>query len=168
VIGVGSRRGDDQAGLLVAERLRRVGLPGDPEILARERPGLDLLDDLAGLDGAVLVDAMRGGGPPGAVRILGRGALARVPLLSTHAIGVAPSLALADALGRGLPPLRLVGVEVAGSDALGVSAAVMRALPEACAAVSRALAELAREAAAGVRGGGPGGSTPSFGAGELL
>jgi hydrogenase maturation protease len=149
VIGIGSRRGDDAAGLLVAVRLRRWRLPGTPEILIRECPGLGLLEDLDGVDGAVLVDAMRGGGAPGAVRTVEGDALALGGRLSSHAIGVGASLALAQALGRPLPVLRLVGVEAAEPTGWELSAQVRGALPEACAAVRRALAEVVRAIGSG-------------------
>ena len=72
-------------------------------------------------------------------------ALAPSARLSSHGLGVAEAVALARALGRPLPPLRLVGVELASLDGVGLSPAVDLAVAPACRAVREALAEL-REA----------------------
>jgi hydrogenase maturation protease len=150
VIGVGSPHGDDAAGLAVAERLAGR-LPADVEILARDRPGLDLVLDLRGADAVVIVDAVRGGeGPPGSVRRVAPDRLASRRELSTHALGVADALALAKALGSLPPRLGIVTVEAgdppgdAHSDAL--SHAVAAALHRACDEVRRTLRQLDREA----------------------
>jgi hydrogenase maturation protease len=147
VIGVGSPHGDDAVGLAVAERMAREELPPGVEVVARSRPGLDLLDDLRGVDGVVLVDAICGEGPPGAVRGVdpeqlapGRG--------SSHAQGVAEALSLAAALGCRPARLRIVGIDV-GSEA-GVSPgaplshAVRTAVAAACLRVHSELREMRR------------------------
>lgn len=165
VIGVGSPGGDDAVGWWVAESLRERPLPGGAEVVRRDRPGLGLLDELEGLDAAVLVDAMRGGGPLGSVRILAPEDLARGLTLSSHDLGVAESLALAEALGRRLPAIRLVGIEVPRLGSVPRSPHARAAVPRACAAVVRALKELCREAERGARGAG---RALSSGTGELL
>jgi hydrogenase maturation protease len=141
VIGIGTARGDDAAGLAVVEALRAQGLPPGADALACERPLPDLLDALAGARAAVLVDATRSGAAPGSVRRLARAELAAARAASSHGLGVAEALALAEAL-RGLPPLALIGIEAGGARQGALSREVAQALPAACAAVRAALAEL--------------------------
>ena len=111
-------------------------------MVACDRPGLNLLDELEGIDAAVLVDAMRSGAPPGSVRVLSPAQLARGPALSSHALGVADALALASALGRRRPALRIVAVELEAERRGGLSVAGRAAVPEACRRVRTLLAEL--------------------------
>jgi hydrogenase maturation protease len=145
VIGLGTPHGDDAAGLAVARRLADEGLPPGTRVVARERP-LDLLDDLAGADGAVLVDALAGE-TPGRVRSLDPDALAPARRLSCHALGVAEVLALAASLGRRLPALRVVGIGAGSERGDALSPRVAEALGPACAAVRSALRDLADEGA---------------------
>jgi len=141
VIGLGTRQGDDAAGLAAVERLAAAGLPGGVEACGCERPGLDLLDLLAEVDGAVIVDAMRSGGAPGSVRTVGADELCEAARLSTHALGVGAALALARALGRAPHRLELVGIEAGPEGGTGLSAPVARAIDAAVALVrERALA----------------------------
>jgi len=146
VIGVGSPHGDDAVGLAVVELLAGT-LPADVEILARDRPGLDLALDLRGADAVVIVDAARGGeGPPGSVRRVAPDHLASRRELSTHALGVADALALAKALGALPPRLGIVTVEAGDppGEALSeaFSEAVAAALPRACDEVRHTLSQL--------------------------
>jgi hydrogenase maturation protease len=153
VIGVGSPLGDDGVGPAVARRLLAEGMPPDVEVVVRERPGLELLEDLRGADAAVLVDALQGA-QPGRVRALAAQEIARGAGLSSHAFGVGAALALADALGAS-PPLRVVGVEIEDARGEGLTPPLEAALASACARVRRALAELRAEleaAAAGTTG----------------
>lgn len=147
MIGVGSPQGDDAVGLHVAERLATRALPAGVRVIARDRPGVALLDDLAAAPAVVLVDALRGGEAPGRVCIVREEALARARAASSHALGVAETLALARALGRPLPALRVVGIEIADAapgDAL--SPPVARALDTACELALDALAEMLADA----------------------
>jgi hydrogenase maturation protease len=123
---VGNRlRGDDAAGLVVAERLR--GTPHEGE-------GTALLDLWEGDDTVVVVDTMRSGAPPGTIR---RFDASREPLpaqlrfSSTHAIGVAEAIELARSLGR-LPRTVIVyGVEGADFEAGAPLSATVSASLEA-------------------------------------
>lgn len=94
VIGCGNLdRGDDGAGLLVARRLRAMGIP------ALEANGLTLLDLWEPDDDVILVDAVSGGnGDDGAFG-------------STHGLGVAEAIELARSLGRLPARLRVYGIE---------------------------------------------------------
>jgi hydrogenase maturation protease len=145
VIGLGSPQGDDAIGLEVARELSRETLPGGASAVACDRPGVDLLDELEGIDAAVLVDALRSGASPGSVRVLSPGQLARGHALSSHALGVGDALALAAALGRPRPRLRIVAVELDAERGEGLSSAGRGAVPEACRRVRALLTELARQ-----------------------
>jgi hydrogenase maturation protease len=122
VVAIGSRRGDDAAGLLVADLLRSADEPG---LAVVELSGdltrlLDLLD--GGAPAAVLVDAVRGGGRPGTVHRVDAACTAlpgRPAVTSTHGLGVGEVIALGQALGRlpaRLPFYGIVGARWAEGD----------------------------------------------------
>jgi hydrogenase maturation protease len=111
---------------------------------ARSWPSL--LDEWAGLETLVVVDAVVTGAPPGTVHRVdaGNGPLPRdLGLASTHAVGVADALELGRAVGRA--PRRVVVLGVEGA-AFGMGAdmtpEVARAVDDVVAAV---LAELGVE-----------------------
>jgi hydrogenase maturation protease len=120
VICVGSLfRGDDAMGLRAAAELRKRL---SPDILVLERDGepTALLEAWDGADTVVVVDAVRSGNVPGTVVRceFGRQPLARSARpASSHALGVAETVALGSALGR--LPRRLIvwGVEAQSFDA---------------------------------------------------
>lgn len=142
VIGIGSPFGDDAVGLHVAERLSRAPLPDGVTVVARDRPGLGLLDDLEGTPAAVIVDALRSGMRPGSVVSVPPAALTRDRLTSSHTLRVAETLSLAVALGRPLPVLRVVAIEILVTQGDGLSPEVAAAIEPACAAALAALGEL--------------------------
>lgn len=116
VVGVGAAdRGDDGAGLLVADRVRALA-PPEVTVVAVGAP-LDLLDVFDGFAAVVVVDAVRSGAQPGTVT---RTVLAEEPLATrtgaagTHGMGVAEAVELARALDRLPATLVLVGVEADG------------------------------------------------------
>jgi len=134
VIGVGNRmRGDDGAGLAVAERVRAAGIAGREH--EGEPVGLIELWSEAGASAVVLVDAVSSGATPGSVH---RFDASSAPLpatwsrsTSTHALGVAEAIELARAVGR--LPQRVVAVGVEGACfelGAGLSPAVEGALGE--------------------------------------
>ncbi len=141
VIGVGTRRGDDVAGLAVAEALAARPLPSGIEVHLCERPIPDLLDALEGAEAAVIVDASRTGAAPGSLRRVARGALARTWPASSHGLGVAQALSLAAALGRAPARIEVLAIEAGTRDRATLSPAVAGALG---AAAEHALA-IARE-----------------------
>jgi hydrogenase maturation protease len=111
VIGVGSPHGDDAVGLHVLGALGLAPPGGDVELVPCPRPDLDLVEALGGAEAVVLVDAVRSGGPIGAVSEPAPDALAGARPVSSHGFGVAEALALARALGRAPARLAVVGVE---------------------------------------------------------
>jgi hydrogenase maturation protease len=140
---LGSRyRGDDAVGPLVAERLRAAGVT----VLDCADEPTRLLDEWAGLDTVVVVDAVVTGAPLGTQHRLDvtDGPLPRdVGLASTHAVGLADALELGRALGRAPRRVVVLGVE-GGAFGMGdeVSPAVLGALDSV---VVAALGELGVE-----------------------
>jgi hydrogenase maturation protease len=148
VIGLGNRvRGDDAAGLEVAGRLRPV-TPAGVEVVEHEGDAAALLDHWQGAALAVVVDAVRSGGEPGAVHRLevagddqAAAVAGRAWQVSSHALGLGEAVGLARALGRLPGRLVLVGIEGATFTAReGLS-------PPVAAAVARAAAEVLELAA---------------------
>ena len=132
IVAVGAHlRGDDAAGLVVAEQLRRAGT----SLPVHEVTGdlTELLDIWDGVAEVWLVDALCSGCHPGTVveiDLLAPDApsLEAAGLRSSHALGVAEVLALGRQLGR--LPGRLVAIGIEGADfGLGrsLSAPVARA-----------------------------------------
>ena len=107
VIGVGNAfRGDDAAGLAVAR-----ALGDDPRVLAHEGEPIDLLDRWGSVDEVIVVDAARSGAAPGTVHRLEDHAGPPSAHGSTHAFGLAETLALARALGRAPARVTVYGIE---------------------------------------------------------
>ena len=134
IIGCGNAdRGDDAAGLLVARRLRAMG------VKAQEQSGeaLALIESWRETDerpGVILVDAVVTGAAPGAVTVWDA---RKAPVVgdyfrcSTHAFGVAGAIELARILDLLPPSLLIYGIE-AGHFEIGSqpSAEVLRAIEE--------------------------------------
>ncbi len=113
VVGLGNRdRGDDALGLVVADLLAAYDVAAD--VVAWERPELDLLEVLPRYDRVMIVDAARGGKPLGTLH----GDIDLVAetgsSMGSHSFGLAGVLELAEALDRVPPHLDLLLVE-AGS-----------------------------------------------------
>ena len=145
VIGIGNAyRGDDAAGLAVADRIRVAAPPG-VEVLRHEGEPVALIDTWDRARVVYLVDAVSSGGEPGSIyrfdataRPLG----AQFSCRGTHAFGVAETIELSRALGR--LPLQLIGYGIEGRSfgpGTGLS-------PDARRAVSMASARLLTEVTA--------------------
>jgi hydrogenase maturation protease len=113
VIGVGNPdRGDDAIGPLVASRLA-----GRVRTLALSGETTALLDALARVTCAIVVDASRSGAPPGTIS---RFDVGHAPLpaqalgLSSHGLGVVEALELARTLGS--LPARCIVYSIEGED----------------------------------------------------
>jgi hydrogenase maturation protease len=110
IIGCGNReRSDDGAGILVAERLRELGIEAETRI----GEALDLIEAWNGADDVILVDAVLTGAPVGTVQAWdGRQPLASVRTnTSSHGLGVAEAIELAHLLDRLPTRLRVYGIE---------------------------------------------------------
>jgi hydrogenase maturation protease len=150
VIGIGNRdRGDDGIGLVVASRLEAAALPG-VTVIEHRGDAAGLLDLLAATDAAVLVDAAVSGAAPGTFRRID---VNREPLptgwftCSTHGMGVATAIALADTLAS--LPRRCVVYAVEGTSfahGAPLSDAAQAAIPAVTAEIGRDIAALAAEA----------------------
>jgi hydrogenase maturation protease len=143
VIGIGNRwRGDDAAGLLVAQGLAARALPG---VAVVERSSVDpsLIDLWQGAGRVILVDAVVSGAALGTVH---RFDLSRVTLpatlafCSTHALDLALLIDLARVLDRLPPEVLVFGVE-ASNFAQGhlPSTAVMHGLTRCVEAIAAIL-----------------------------
>jgi hydrogenase maturation protease len=151
VIGIGNVLAEDDAiGPHVVRVLEaRWAIPDGVEVLDAGTPGYDLTAFLAGLDAAVLVDAVRARGAPGEIRTYDKAALLeKKPILavSPHEPGVREALLNAEFMGVAPPAVRLVGVIPARTGTgIGLSEAVRAVVPEAAARVVRELAALGVE-----------------------
>ncbi len=140
VIGVGHPDGgDDAAGLLVARRLRALGLR------AIELPGeaAGLMEAWEGEQDVILADATLTGAPAGSIRIWDA---CSAPLrresfrCSTHGMGVAEAVELARVLGRLPARMRIYGIEGRRFDP-GAELS-----PEVAAAIDEAVRQILQEA----------------------
>ena len=134
VIGIGNTmRRDDSIGVVAVERLRDRFAGDAVELVTMDGESTRLIEAWAGADRAVVVDAMRSGGPAGTVRRIevGRDALPSwTPGASSHHAGLAEAVDLGRALDRLPAHLVIYGVEVHDvSPGEGLSPAVERALP---------------------------------------
>lgn len=110
IIGCGNReRSDDGVGILVAERLRELGIEADSRI----GEAVDLIDAWKGTDDVILIDAVVTGAPVGTVQTWdGWQPIACVRTnASTHGFGVAQAIELAHVLDCLPTRLRVYGVE---------------------------------------------------------
>lgn len=149
VIGIGNEYAhDDAAGLLVA-RAFKAQAPEGVVVLEQSGEGAALMELWTGACAAIVMDAARSGGPPGAVHRFDAG---REPLPaetfrgSTHAFGLYQAVEVARSLGR-LPP-RLTVFAIEGRDftaGIGLSAELEGAVPATVAAVIREIGEIGRE-----------------------
>lgn len=110
IVGCGNRlRGDDTAGIFVAERLRELGFPS----IVHSGDALSLIELWRETEAVILVDAVQTGAPIGTVSTWDRAsfpAAIRSPA-SSHGLGVAEAIALAERLGRLPRQLRVYGIE---------------------------------------------------------
>ncbi len=139
IIGCGNPdRGDDAAGLLVARRLRGLG------INAREHSGdgLSLLEAWRGCESVVLIDSVVTGRPPGEISVWDAhdapvtGDIRRA---TSHFFGVAEAIQLGRILDRLPPRVTIYGIE---ADRFDFGSAPSPAVEEA---VERLVLQLAAE-----------------------
>lgn len=117
VIGIGNPlRGDDAAGVVVAEHLRSC-VPECVEVVSCSEEPSRLMEAWEGAASVLLVDTVSSGAPPGTLHRFDAGeeaVPARTFRSSTHAIGIADTIELARALGRLPRRVRLYGIEAGG------------------------------------------------------
>lgn len=94
---------------------------------------MDLLEHLADCRRMLILDACRSGAPPGSIVRLQwpDPRIPRTPFASSHALGLADALRLAECLGRLPPRVVILAVELHDvGPGFGASHAVRRAIPE--------------------------------------
>jgi hydrogenase maturation protease len=115
VLGVGNRyRGDDAAGLLVADRVREAGIPG---VTVRECPAdpMSMIETWTGFDRVIVVDATSSGAKPGKIihftsgKKLPRKVFSKQ--VSSHGVGLGEGIELGRALDRLPQKLAVYGIE---------------------------------------------------------
>ncbi|AJI56143.1 hydrogenase maturation protease family protein [Francisella philomiragia] len=116
ILGIGSPFADDQFGWFVADKLAEVVREKNIQnitVESADRPGLNLLTFLDnGYDKIILIDAVYAKVTPGTeFYFKAKDILSFGGFLSSHSVGVAPSLALADAIGMDISNIEFYGVE---------------------------------------------------------
>ncbi|SDM52824.1 hydrogenase maturation protease [Geoalkalibacter ferrihydriticus] len=142
IIGLGNPlMGDDGVGIAVVERLARLTLPADVEVLDGGTGGITLLHLMEGATRVIFVDAVEMGRAPGAIGCfdLNQVDAAEQGALSLHETGLPQVLALGRELGP-LPEMLLVGVQPACvAPGTILSPRVTDALPELVERILRAV-----------------------------
>jgi hydrogenase maturation protease len=161
IAGVGNELlSDDGVGVHAVRALQQAPIPGTRAV-AIGTAVLDGLSFLEDADRVLLIDAARGGQPPGTVyRFPAPGTATREPAGSLHAMNLIDA-ARVLLPGRTVPPLCVIGVEPATLGyGLTLSEPVRTALPEVLRAVRETVADwltaspgLQRAASAGAAAG---------------
>ena len=150
VFGIGNpTRGDDGVGWLVVGQLKQR-VPEGVEVRLSLGETLELIEAWSGAEVVIVVDAVSSGGTPGTVHrfVVGREPLPGSAPTSTHGLGLAEALAMAQTIGRAPGRLIVWGVE-GGCFAMGagispdVAAAVPAVVNGVLHDVAAALARLA-------------------------
>ena len=116
VVGLGNPyAGDDSVGLEIVNRLRARG-DCECELLALPQAGVELAEALQNVEAVLFIDAVSSGLPAGTLHLVplpsGEVAPRMLVSLSSHGWGLAETLKLMEALGRPIPRLALLGVEI--------------------------------------------------------
>jgi hydrogenase maturation protease len=114
VLCIGSPFGTDRLGLDVAEALKNRFDAKRVAVIACDRPGARLLEDLRGASAVLLIDAVRSGAPAGTLHRLQTDAIPHQLQrhTSTHGFGLAEAIALARELKELPERLILLGAEL--------------------------------------------------------
>lgn len=142
VIGIGNAfRGDDGVGLIVAQKLRKLTLPG-VTVLEQSGEGAALVELWGTAGQVIVVDAVSSGSEPGTIhrlRVADRPLPAQFSGGSSHAFGLAEAVELARQLDCLPPDLLIYGIQ--GKDfALGAGLS-----PEVEAAAARLVEQISQE-----------------------
>ncbi|WP_235826797.1 hydrogenase maturation protease [Facilibium subflavum] len=114
VLGIGSPFADDQFGWKVAEELQNSVKDENIQVKIVDRPGLNLLRFIEqDFQKVMLVDAVNAKAPIGQHFTLSAGDIIDFHgFFSSHSIGIAPSLALAQALNYPINHIKFYGVQI--------------------------------------------------------
>ncbi|EXI67507.1 MAG: Hydrogenase 2 maturation protease [Candidatus Accumulibacter adjunctus] len=158
VLGVGNvLLSDEGLGVRAVERLQRTHrLPPEVEVIDGGTSGMELLEQIEGIDALIMVDAIRAGAPPATpIRLAGEA----LPVffrtrLSPHQVGLSDVLASLEFLGRSPRHICILGLQPQ-SLALGMelSREVEEGMPALLGMVTAELASLGLAAPAKSCGG---------------
>ncbi|NPV29210.1 MAG: HyaD/HybD family hydrogenase maturation endopeptidase [Firmicutes bacterium] len=136
VLGVGNLLlKDEGVGIHAIRALRGRGLPPGVELIDGGTAGFDLLPLLMGADRIIIVDALRGGEPPGAVyRLTPADCLPQqgreAGPISLHDLGILDVIRALEVLEQRTPEVVIIGVEPGEIDwGLELTPAVAASLP---------------------------------------
>ena len=114
VLGVGNLLlSDEGVGVHVVKKLMGMGLPPGVEVVDGGVRGLGLMGTVAGADCLIVIDAVRGGGPPGSIYRFDVEDLTKSPHLykmSVHEVGILDVLDVSRLVGQ-TPNTTVIGIE---------------------------------------------------------
>jgi len=118
ILGLGNPiLGDDSVGLRVAREVARQRASDETLTIAEEeRGGLALLEQMAGFDRVLVVDAIQTGAPVGTLHCLGVESVPTQRTATAHGINLRMALALGRQCGLSLPAddeIVILGIEAA-------------------------------------------------------
>jgi hydrogenase maturation protease len=143
IIGIGNDfRRDDGVGITVAGQIAELHLP-DVRVLSGISESTAILDAWSGAQRVIVVDAVTGAdATPGRIRRWTAADLQATKVVSSHALGLAQTCALGQALSQMPDELVVFTVDVVDTNhGLGLTPAVAAAVPNL---VELVLAELTR------------------------
>ena len=153
VLGAGNvLMGDDGVGVAALEALCKAGVPEAFPGVHLVEAGTAAFDAVALLDDSVtrliVIDAVRGGGPPGAVYRFTLGAVTESvdpQRASLHQVTLIEALRMAELTGRGFDEIVVIGVQPDETSwGAGLSEAVRERIPDIVALAGKEIGRLGR------------------------
>ena len=114
VLGVGNiLLSDEGVGVRVVEAMKEIKLPANVELLDGGTGAFDLFDVMADRDKVITIDAVKGGGEPGAIYRFGPDdiRMQRQCITSVHQVGLLDTLSLAKLAGCSPRDIVIFGIE---------------------------------------------------------
>jgi len=133
ILGVGNvLLSDEGVGVHIVRKMMTMDIPREIEIIEGETFGFGLMDVVSETDRLVILDAVKGGGPPGSIYRFDFEDLATCPQsfrTSAHQVGILEVVQLSELLGC-QPRTTIIGIEpkVVGMG-LGLSPEVEAKIP---------------------------------------
>jgi len=134
VIGIGNiLLSDEGVGVRIIEELKKLELPEDVRVYDGGTSGIAILNFLDGVEKAIIVDAVRGGGEPGTVYKFGiEEALNRKQMLSLHDIDFVMAYRVSKDILNLTENVIIIGIEPERIEkGLEISEKVEKAIPKA-------------------------------------
>ena len=150
VIGIGNPlMGDDAAGIIVLQGLRKADLPPDTELIDGGTGGLSLLHTLSKYDAVVIADAVDMGLQAGQVRVFSPNDVVAIrgpQRLSAHEEDFLEVVRLVDQLDESPPKIRICAIQPKQIDPnVHLAKEVQEALPQFTRTISLELWNLRRD-----------------------